>query len=140
VSTPASRIFDVVRDAPTGDRLVLVIKGSTIEGDEITKTVAVDLGEAGADGRKRLADAGLTLSQTGERVQIVGVKFGSRARQWGMAQVGNVARIDVPSARPTEHWFYIPALLLAAFVWWSQGRPIPAKGAPRWPQPHPASP
>jgi hypothetical protein len=140
VPAPPTRIYDVARDAGAGDRLVLVIRGSTIEGDEVTKTVAVDLGDAGADGRKRLADAGLTLAQTGERIQIVGVKFGSRARKSGIEQGWDIARIEVPSGRPTEHWFYLPALLLAAFVWWSQGRRIPAKGAPGWPQPRPASP
>jgi hypothetical protein len=139
VVAPPSKIYDVARDTPSGDRLVLVIKGSTIEGDEVTKTVALDLGEAGADGRKRLADAGITLAQTGERVQIVGVKFGSRARKSGLDQGFDVARVDVPSGRPSEHWFYLPALLLAAFVWWSQGRRIRAKGTPGWPQPRTAS-
>lgn len=140
VVAPPAQIYDVARDTPSGERLVLVIKGSTIEGDEIVKTVAVELGEAGADGRKRLADAGVTLSQTGERMQIVGVKFGSRARKSGVEQGWEIERIEVPSGRPTEHLFYLPALLLAALVWWSQGRRIPAKGAPRWPQPRPASP
>jgi TRAP transporter 4TM/12TM fusion protein len=133
IASPAL-IYDVVRDTPSGDRLVLVIRGSTIEGDEITKTVAVDLGEAGADGRKRLADAGITLAQTGERVQIVGVKFGSRARKSGLEQGWDVARVDVPSGRPTEHWFYLPALLLAALVWWSQGRRTTPKDDSKWQQ------
>ena len=61
VASPA-RVYDIARDTPSGDRIVLVIKGTTIEGDEVTKTVAMDLGEKGADGRKRLADAGLTLA------------------------------------------------------------------------------
>jgi len=138
VASPA-RVYDVARDTPSGDRIVLVIKGTTIEGDEVQKTVAMDLGEKGADGRKRLADAGLTLAQTGDRVQIVGVKFGSRARKSGFEQGWEVARVDVPSGRPTEHWFYLPALLLAALVWWSQGRRMPAKDASQWPEPRPAS-
>ena len=88
----------------------MVIKGSTIEGDEVQKTVAVELGEAGADGRKRLAEAGLTLAALGDRVQIVGVKFGSRAQKAGVEQGWEVARIEVPSGRPSMHWFYLPAL------------------------------
>ena len=46
----------------------------------------------------------------GDRVQIVGVKFGSRARKSGFEQGWDVVRIDVPSGRPTAHWFYLPAL------------------------------
>jgi hypothetical protein len=139
LAAPATQIYDIARDTPADGRLVLVIKGTTIEGDEVQKTVAVDLGEAGADGRKRLADAGITLATAGERVQIVGVKFGSRARKSGIEQGWDVARVDVPSGRPTEHWFYVPALLLAALVWRSQGRRMPAKDAPEWPAPRPAS-
>jgi hypothetical protein len=30
--------------------------------------------------------------------------------------------LKVPSGRPSAHWFYLPALLLAGLVWWSQGR------------------
>src|SRR5688500_4484518 len=51
---PAGQVFDVARGAAADDRLVMVIKGTTLEGDEVTKTVAVRLGAAGADGRKRL--------------------------------------------------------------------------------------
>ena len=40
-SSPPARVYDVARDTPSGDRLVLVIKGTTIEGDEVTKTVAM---------------------------------------------------------------------------------------------------
>jgi TRAP transporter 4TM/12TM fusion protein len=139
VATPPSRIYEVARDAPSRDRIVLIIKGSTIEGEEVQKTVALDLGEAGADGRKRLADAGLTVALAADRVQIVGVKFGSRARKSGFEQGWEIARIDLPSGRPSAHWFYLPALALAALVWWSQGRRMTTKGAPPWPEPSPAS-
>jgi TRAP-type uncharacterized transport system fused permease subunit len=131
VHTAPTKIFDVARDAPAHDRLVMVIKGSTIEGDEVQKTVAIDLGDPNADGRKRLADAGVTLSMLGDRVQVSGVKFGSRARKSGVEQGWEVVRVEVPSNRPSAHWFYLPAFALIALVWWAQGRrmkpaPIPA--------------
>jgi hypothetical protein len=100
----------------------MVIKGTTIEGEDVTKTVAVRLGPAGADGHKRLAEAGLTLSSLGDTTQISSVKFGSRAKKSGFEQGWEVARIEVPSGRPTTHWFYLPALVLVALVWWAQGR------------------
>ncbi len=119
---PAARIFDAARDAAAGDRLVMVISGTTIEGDEITKTVAVPLGDKGADGRRRLADAGLTIVPLGEQVQIAQVKFGSRAKKAGFEQGWDVKTIKQPTDRPSAHWFYLPALLLAALVWFTQGR------------------
>jgi TRAP transporter 4TM/12TM fusion protein len=126
---PAMQVFDVARDVPADGRIVMVIKGSTIEGDEVTKTVAVRLGDSG-DGRKRLSDAGLTLTALGDRVQIAAVKFGSRARKSGFEQGWDVERVEVPTDRATPHWFYVPALLLAALVWWSQGRRMKPAAVP----------
>src|SRR5687767_11286484 len=83
---PAKQVYDIARDLPDGGRLVVVIKGTTIEGEDVRKTVAVRLGPKGDDGRKRLADAGLTLAQLGENLQIAGVKFGARARKAGFEQ------------------------------------------------------
>jgi len=128
---PAAKVYDVARDLPAGGRIVAVIRGQTIEGDDVTKTVAVRLGAAGDDGRKRLADAGLTFAGLGDALKVSGVKFGSRARKAGFEQGWDVARIEVPSGRTSPHWFYLPALVLAAFVWWSQGRRMaPAAAAP----------
>jgi TRAP transporter 4TM/12TM fusion protein len=123
---PAAQLFEVARSAPTNDRVVMVIQGSTIEGDDVVKTVAAKLGEAGDDGRKRLADAGLTVVQLGGQVQIAQVKFGSRAQKSGFEQGWEVATVKVPTDRPSAHWFYLPGLLLAALVWWAQGRRLKA--------------
>lgn len=122
---PASQVYDVARDTPTDDRIVMIIQGLTIEGDEVVKTVAVQLGEQGADGRKRLTDAGLQLVPLGDAVQIGQVKFGTRAAKSGFEQGWDVTGIQVPNDRPTPHWFYLPALLLVMLVWCSQGRRLP---------------
>ena len=128
---PASKVYDVARDLPAGGRLVMVIGGQTIEGDDVRKTVALRLGAAGEDGRKRLAEAGLTLAGLGDTLKVSGVKFGSRARKSGFEQGWDVERLEVPSGRASPYWFYLPALALVALVWWSQGRRMaPASGAP----------
>jgi hypothetical protein len=124
---PAKEAYEVAKNLPDGGRLVMVIKGLTIEGEDESKTVAVRLGPAGEDGRKRLADAGITLAVLGDKTQISGVKFGSRAKKSGFEQGWDVARIEVPSGRPTSHWFYLPALVLVALVWWSQGLRMPKR-------------
>lgn len=123
---PAAQVFDVARDRPSNDRVVMVIKGTTIEGDDVTKTVALQLGDAGPDGRKRLMDAGLQLVPLGDMVQIGAIKFGTAAAKSGFEQGWDVSAIKVPTDRPTPHWFYLPALLLVALVWWSQGRRLTA--------------
>lgn len=119
---PASQVFEIAKNAPTDASIVMLIKGSTLEGEDLVKTVAVQLGEAGMDGRKRLADAGLQLVVLGENVQVGAVKFGSGAKKGGFESGWNVAAVKAPTERPTPHWFYLPALLLAGLVWWNQGR------------------
>jgi hypothetical protein len=117
---PAKEIFKVAGQLPEGERLVLVIQGTTIEGDEVKKTVAVQLSGPPGDGRKRLAEAGLTITALGPQVQVAAVRFGSRARKSGFDQGFEVAAVKVPTDRPSEHWVYIPALALVAFVWFLQ--------------------
>jgi hypothetical protein len=118
---PAARVFDVAKALPANERLVMTIKGTTIEGEDVSKTVAVQLGAAGEDGRRRLAQAGLQLAPLGDKVQIGAVKFGSRAQKGGFEQGWDVASIKVPNERPTPHWFYLPALVLIGAVWLTQG-------------------
>jgi TRAP transporter 4TM/12TM fusion protein len=119
VEVPAKEIFRVAGELPEDDRLVLVIRGTNIEGEDVNKTVAVQLDKPG-DGRKRLADAGLTVSMLGPEVTISAVKFGSRAKKSGFDQGFKVAAVKVPSDRPSEHWVYLPALALIALVWFLQ--------------------
>ena len=132
-SAPAAQVFDVARDADDNATLVLRIQGTSIEGEDIRKTVAVQLGAKGEDGRKRLAEAGLQLVPLGDAVQIGQVKFGSRARKGGFEQGWDVASVELPTDRPSPHWFYLPALLLAAMVWWTQGRRMTKAPRPHTP-------
>jgi TRAP transporter 4TM/12TM fusion protein len=119
--TPPAQVFSVAAALPDNDRLVLRIRGTTLEGQDVTKTVAVGLGSAGDDGRKRLAQAGLQLIAMGDTTQVGAVKFGSRAQKAGLEPGWEVATVQVRTDRPTPHWFYLPALLLVGVVWVAQG-------------------
>jgi TRAP transporter 4TM/12TM fusion protein len=128
---PPAKIYDVARDLPANGRVVLVIKGMTIEGDDVKKTVALRLGPPGDDGRKRLADAGLTMSGLGDTLKISCVKFGTRAKKAGIDQGYDVVSVAIPSGRPSQLWFYLPGFALIALVWWAQGRRMaPEPGVP----------
>jgi TRAP transporter 4TM/12TM fusion protein len=116
---PAKEVFKVATELPENDRLVLVIQGTNVEGEDVKKTVAVQLGVPG-EGRKRLAEAGLTITALGPEVTVTAVKFGSRAKKSGFEQGFKIDAVKVPSDRPSEHWVYIPALALAALVWFLQ--------------------
>jgi len=116
---PAREIFRVARELGENDRLVLVIEGTNIEGEDVRKTVAVQLTKPG-EGRARITEAGLTVSAAGNDVRVTTVKFGSRAKKSGFEQGFKVAAIKVPTERPSQHWVYIPALALVAFIYFLQ--------------------
>jgi len=118
---PASQVFELAGKLGEGDRLVMLIHGTNIEGDEVRKTVAVQLAEPG-EGRQRLQAAGLSIVALGDSVQIGNVRFGSRARKSGFEAGWDVAAVMVPTDRPSAHWLYVPALLLVGLIWWRQGR------------------
>ena len=119
---PAAQVREVARALPDQGTLVLVIKGTTLEGEEVEKTVAVQLGAQGPDGRARLADAGLTLMTLGDAVQVGAVRFGSQARKSGFEQGWDIDHVQVPTDRPSKNWFLLPGMLLMALVWGLQGR------------------
>ena len=86
----------------------MVIKGTTIEGDDVTKTVAVRLGPAGDDGRKRLAEAGLTLTSLGDATQISGRQV-RLAREEVRLRAGLGRDQDRGAVRPGDAALVLPA-------------------------------
>jgi len=116
---PAQEIYRIASELGEDDRLVLVIEGTNVEGDDVRKTVAVQLGKPG-EGRARLAQAGLSVQVLGSEVRTTVVRFGSRAKKSGFEQGWKIVAIKVPTDRPSEHWIYVPALALLAFVWFLQ--------------------
>jgi len=120
-TAPAKDIVRVAQSLGENQRLVMVIAGMTLEGEDLRKTVAVRLGAPG-EGRKRLARAGLTITVLGDDVRVAAVRFGSRARKSGFEQGWQIDSLKVPADRASQHWIYLPALLLVALVYFTQGR------------------
>ena len=110
-----------------GERLVFLIKGTSLEGDDVSKTVAVQLrakgttGNPAADARQRLAETGLTVTGLGEQLQVSSVKFGSRAAKARVEQGYDIVGVKVRNDRISAHWFYVPGVAIALLVWIMQG-------------------
>ena len=136
---PASKFYEVAANLEPGDRLVFLIRGQSLEGDETKKTVGLQLGAKGttgnavADARKRLSDAGVSVSGMGEMLQVSTVRFGSTAAKARIEQGFEIVGVKVPTDRINAHWFYIPGLLIVVLVWLLQGlrmrRAAPATAA-----------
>ncbi len=136
---PASKFYEVAANLEPGDRLVFLIRGQSLEGDETKKTVGLQLGARGTtgnaitDARKRLSDAGVSVSGMGEMLQVSTVRFGSTAAKARIEQGFEIVGVKVPTDRINAHWFYIPGLLIVVLVWLLQGlrmrRAAPATAA-----------
>ncbi|QJR14844.1 TRAP transporter permease [Usitatibacter palustris] len=118
---PAKEIYQIAKDTPSDFPLVLVIEGTNVEGDDVKKTVAVQLTKPG-EGKLRLSEAGVTFTVLGDEVRIGTVKFGSRAKRGGFEQGWKVKQVEVDSGSPSAHWVFIPAFALIAFVYFNQRR------------------
>ena len=122
VAAPAADLYKVADGLIEDEWLVVAIAGSDLDGTAITKTVAIPMGK-GDNGREKLRGAGVTLSQLGTDLEVAAVKFGSRAKKLGLEQGYKIVELRLPNpARPSQHWVFIPAALIALGVWWLQGR------------------
>jgi TRAP transporter 4TM/12TM fusion protein len=125
---PATEIFKVADKLRHDEWAVVSIAGESIEGVAVTKTVAIPMGE-GESGRARIRSGGVTLAQQGDELQVTNVKFGSRARKLGIEQGYRILEVKVPNReRPSDYWVFIPAALLAALIWFVQGRRVAGGG------------
>jgi hypothetical protein len=130
---PGKEVYAIAKDLTPDFPLVVIIEGTNVEGEDVRKTVSVQLTKPG-EGRARLADAGLTLSVLGEEVRVGTVKFGSRAKRGGFEQGWKLVGVKVRTDAPSEHWVFVPAFAIIAFVFFNQrrrlrppaGRPVPA--------------
>ncbi len=114
---PPAALYEVVDATPDNGRVMLVLEGVDLNGDEITKTVSLNLGKAGP-ARERLTAAGLQVVGAGEEMRVGTVRFGSAAKRVGMEPGYRIIAIDVPAAdRPSALWLCLPAGLLLAGVY-----------------------
>ena len=122
VPAPAIDIFRVADGLQKDDWLIVRTQGETLEGETINKTLAIPMGE-GKDGRERIKNGGVTLTQLGTDIEIAQVKFGSRAKKLGVDQGYKIQDLQLPNpARPSQFWGLFPGIVLALVIWFLQGR------------------
>ncbi len=123
VEAPATELMNDVARAPANHRIAFVVEGMTIEGDDVRKTVSLNLGEQKPTPQERLRAAGLTVAALGDQLTISNVGFGSYAKRVGLEPGYNIVGVIQPApGRPSSMWVYIPALAVAGLIWWLQRR------------------
>lgn len=123
VELPASELLNQVAQAPADRRIAFVIEGTTIEGDDVRKTVSLNLGEPKPTPQERLRAAGLTVAGLGNQVTISNVAFGSYAKRIGLEPGFQIVGVLQPApGRPSTIWVFLPAFALIGTIAWLQRR------------------
>ena len=116
-----TRIMEIVDASPADARLRVWIEGEDINARKVSKGVLLPLGEKAA-ARQRLDAIGLRVLPSGDKVDIIAVKFGSRAEKLGIEQGFRITAVEVATQRPDKEWMFIPALLVLGGVFFIQRR------------------
>jgi TRAP transporter 4TM/12TM fusion protein len=123
VELPASEFVTQVAQAPADRRIAFIVEGTTIEGEDVRKTVSLSLGEPKPTPQERLRAAGLTVAGLGNQVTISNVAFGSYAKRIGLEPGYQIVGVLQPApGRPSTSWVIIPAFAVAGLIVWLQRR------------------
>jgi len=119
---PPATIVAYAGAQPADAVMRVTVRGETLDGKTIEKTVRLPLGAAGP-GERRLAEtAGIAIAVDGDRAIVDDVTFGSPAQKAKIDLDWQVVKLEHPRERPPKQLFYIPALVLLGLVAFSQRR------------------
>ncbi|WP_193188875.1 TRAP transporter permease [Nisaea sediminum] len=111
VDRPVTELAQAFAETPEGEKMRLRINGVDEVGNPRSWVVLLPVSGA-ATGEERIADAGLTLRQDGDKVLIDDVAFGSAAKEMGLDWDQEIAVVLQPVDQPSKYLMYIPALIL----------------------------
>jgi TRAP transporter 4TM/12TM fusion protein len=123
-----TELMQVIEKAPAGELLRVWIEGEDLKGKPIKKGMLVPLTEAGP-AAQRLERFGLRLVPMGDQLDVVSVKFRSKADKAGFQQGQKVTALEVENKRPAPEWMFFPTLGVLGLIVFLQRRRI-AAGAP----------
>ena len=122
-NVPGNQIAQVVDNLEAGDKLTLQASGMTIDGDEVSKLVALDISEDITQAPDRLFALGMTLQNEPDgRVTLGMPGFGSPAAQAGLDWGWEIQHIQMEAERPAKQWVYIPTVMVLLALAWLQRR------------------
>ena len=122
IMTPTD-LTQVIEKAPVNEQMRVWIEGEDINGKLVKKGMLIPLGEAGT-AAQRLEGFGLRLMPTGEQIDVISVKFRSKADKAGFQQGQKVISLEVENTRPAPEWIHIPTLGVLALVIFLQRRRV----------------
>jgi TRAP transporter 4TM/12TM fusion protein len=116
---PATELVQIVEGMEPGAQLRLSLKGEKMNGNEFTMTVMVPVGDE-ATGTDRLQGIGFETREEEGKILIDNIVFASSAEKASIDFDQELLNVQVLNERPPKQLMFIPALLLLAFVWFTQ--------------------
>jgi TRAP transporter 4TM/12TM fusion protein len=121
-----TELMQIAGQAPVDGSLRVWIEGEDMKGNIIKKGLLIPLGESGT-AAQRLDRFGLRLLPMGDQIDVLSVKFRSKAEKAGFQQGQKVTAIEVENNRPAPEWMFIPSLaVLGLVVFLQRRRQVPA--------------
>lgn len=114
-------IVQLAEAVPQNGSLRMVAEGENIDGNFVSYTFLLPLGELGS-GQERLAQAGLMTRSESSKLFVDSVQYGSAAQESGLEFDWEIVDIVTEAKRPSKFWMFIPALLLLTMIAASQKR------------------
>ncbi len=114
-SVPAAEIEQVAEGMGDNVQMRIRVKGETLEGDAVDKTVMLPLGPK-AEGKERLKFAGLELRDEDGKKLVDVVVFGSAAEKQKIDFDWEVVSVERETDRMPKHIMYLPAFALLIVI------------------------
>lgn len=114
---PPAEIFALAEAAPPDGTIRVGLEGLTLDGDFVSSTYLLPVGDAGPDGFTRLSQAaGLELVDRDGQIVVDLLSFGGTGEQMGIDFDWVVTTLEVENDRMPKELFFIPALLLLGMI------------------------
>lgn len=107
---------EAILAAPEGERMRVVLSGSSIEGRELELGVLLTVGLPSDSLSARLLGNGLSLAHDGEAWVATGVAFGSLAAKLRIEPGFRLQGLEVRAGGPAREWVFAVALMLLGWV------------------------
>jgi len=119
-----AELIALAEKAPENGKLTVEAFGMTIEGDEVTRIIPIDLG-AKASGAERLREFGVEFRRENGKLLVDQVGFDSPAQKAGLDFDWEILNVQVEADRLPKQLFYLPAIILLAGIVFLQRRRRP---------------
>ena len=116
-----TELMQVIANAPADEQLRVWIEGEDMNGKMVKRGVLLPLTEPGP-AVERLNRFGVQLMPAGDKIDVVAVKFRSKAAKAGFQQDQKIIALEVAADRPSPNWMLIPTLGVLGFIVFLQRR------------------